>query len=200
MEGDLLTLYNKLLALFASFIVVTIAFLIVSSEQGRNVEITAFPNCSYAHNTVSGMHYNSSFLESYGSGGYLSIYSEYASKNKPLTYGSVFQQVIVEKGRSAGKSWTVLCNFTFNMTARGFSQENLHLTPGYYQVKFGTLFVYWNVSDFFNGTLPSLHSAFMEVSLPPPSLLVNMIEIEVLILSILMLLDYARFRKKGDFY
>ncbi len=194
-----MTLYNKLLAGVAASIIITSAFLIASVENGTNIQITAFPNSSLGQDSGMVLYYNSSFVESYGSGGYLSIYSDYSSNGKPLSYAWVIQQLIVERGTSDGNEWRAQCDRSFNMTGTEFSQAHLNLTPGYYRLEFATMLVYHNASDFYNNTLPALHSAFLDIKLPYPSVLVVTLEIELSILAALLALDYARFRSTGYF-
>ncbi len=108
-------------------------------------------------------------------------------------------QLIVERGTSDGNEWRAQCDRSFNMSGTEFAQAHLNLTSGYYRLEFATMLVYHNASDFYNNTLPALHSAFLDIRLPYPSVLVVTLEIELSTLAALLALDYARFCKIQEY-
>ena len=190
-----MALYNKLIVIAASFLIITLAFLSVSSERGTTVGMTSTVISTFGQTDFNGSWCNVSFIDSYGSGGQLSIYSEYGSPSRPVSYASVFQDISIERGTFSGEKWTPLCTHSINMTNREFYAINLNLSPGYYEIKFGTLLDYNNLTDFYNGTVPALHSAFMLITLPYPALLMDMILVELPSLAALMILYYVEVRK-----
>jgi hypothetical protein len=195
-----MSLYNKLLALSLSILIITLSFFMVSTEKGTSIELEAPLNASCENSKPSGMQFDGRFIDVYGSGGYITIYSEYASSSKPLHYASVFQMIYIERETTPGGKWSTFANYSIDMTSRQFYSTYLNLTPGYFQIKFGTLLDYNNQSQYLNGTLPAQHSAFMILHLPRPTLLFYLILAEIASISVLISLSYLSYRKNRNLF
>ncbi|MGP6207173.1 hypothetical protein ACNF42_03960 [Cuniculiplasma sp. SKW3] len=191
-----MTLYNKIIAIGVSFLIISMGFLFFSINDGKMQDIMAYPNFTYENNTQN-ISYNSSLINSYGYGGILSIFSSYVYPGVELPYAYIFEKIYIKKETLSGNNWVLWKNYSVNMSLKNFYLMNIHLVPGRYKFMFGTLIDYRNQSAFINGTLPPSHNSFMLIDLPYPSILVDLIVIEILLLVLIAILDYRSILRKN---
>lgn len=195
-------LNKKIVVILVSVIIISLAFLVTAETQGRSLEISAFENSTFNSQSLTGIVYNVSFFDSYGHGGWLQIFSGYASHSSPINYASVFQVIKISRSISDGKAWDMEYNMTFDMSSSNLVQNEVHLTPGYYRIQFGTLVDYNNFSEFKNGTLPPTPYSYANLILPSPSILIELLAFEIFSLAVYVLVWYYFYRKNArrDYY
>lgn len=191
-----MTLYNKIITIVVSFLIISMGFLFFTLKDESIQEITAYPNSSF-NNSTSNIKYNISLINSYGYGGYLSVFSSYVYPGTQLKYAYIYEKIYIEKENLSGNNWVVWKNFSINMSLKNLYSRHIQLIPGRYKFKFGTLIDYTNLSSFINETLPNSHKSLMIIDLPYPLILVELEASEIFILVIMAILSYRSILRKN---
>ncbi|MHB8360635.1 MAG: hypothetical protein ACYDAO_09120 [Thermoplasmataceae archaeon] len=133
--------------------------------------------------------YNSTHFYSYGYGGKISIFSEFASHNKPFKNAFVYQSVILLKQN--GNNWNMVCNLTINMTDRDLEAQRINIEPGYYEFDTLTVIDYANYSIYVNATSTN-NSAYTVLKTPSPILFAFAGVFDAVSLGLLISLTYFK--------
>jgi hypothetical protein len=186
---------NKLLAIIFSLLIISLLFLVSFSENGNNINMKAEPQSILENCTSVNLIYNCKTINIYGNNIQLTIYSTYGTHSDPVEYANITQIVMIWKWNSQN-SPIVINNLTFNTSACNFYETQINLGPGHYKIQFATLIKYYNSTCYLNNKLPKNHSAFLQVQLPEPDILIFLILIEIPSVLAISVIKYRTFSKE----